>query len=127
VRLILERLPLPGVLGGACPHPLEDQCRRREVDEPAAICALKRFAADQVDLGAISPPPVEARSNKIAVSGDGKVAIDVASPAISPSANLLEFRPKSWSGRPDLNRGPPAPKAGALTRLRHVPITGCQH
>src|SRR5918994_1201441 len=26
-----------------------------------------------------------------------------------------------WSGRPDLNRRPPAPKAGALTKLRHVP------
>jgi hypothetical protein len=27
----------------------------------------------------------------------------------------------NWSGRPDLNRRPPAPKAGALTKLRHVP------
>jgi hypothetical protein len=25
------------------------------------------------------------------------------------------------SGRPDLNWGPPAPKAGALTRLRYAP------
>src|SRR5271157_5990841 len=34
-------------------------------------------------------------------------------------------RPKinqeSWSGRADSNRRLPAPKAGALTRLRHVP------
>ena len=29
-----------------------------------------------------------------------------------------------WSGRPDLNRRPPAPKAGALTRLRYAPT--CQ-
>jgi hypothetical protein len=28
----------------------------------------------------------------------------------------------SWSGRADLNRRPPAPKAGALTRLRYVPM-----
>ena len=28
---------------------------------------------------------------------------------------------KKWSGRADLNRRPPAPKAGALTRLRYVP------
>jgi hypothetical protein len=26
-----------------------------------------------------------------------------------------------WSGLADLNRRPPAPKAGALTRLRYVP------
>jgi heterodisulfide reductase subunit A-like polyferredoxin len=78
VRLIMERLPLPGVLGRVCPHPCEDQCRRREVDEPVAICALKRFAADQVDLGAISPPLVEARSDKIAVIGSGPAGLACA-------------------------------------------------
>ena len=28
------------------------------------------------------------------------------------------------SGRPDLNRGPPAPEAGALTGLRYAPCVG---
>jgi hypothetical protein len=28
---------------------------------------------------------------------------------------------KKWSGRADLNGRPPAPKAGALTRLRYAP------
>jgi hypothetical protein len=27
----------------------------------------------------------------------------------------------NWSGWPDSNRRPPAPKAGALTKLRHIP------
>jgi hypothetical protein len=27
-----------------------------------------------------------------------------------------------WSGWPDSNRRPPAPKAGALTKLRHIPL-----
>ena len=31
----------------------------------------------------------------------------------------------NWSGRADLNRRPPAPKAGALTRLRYVPKINC--
>ena len=35
---------------------------------------------------------------------------------------LLPYRP-SQSGRPDLNRGPPAPEAGALTGLRYTPCT----
>ena len=50
VKLIMERLPLPGVLGRVCPHPCESKCRRAEQDEAVAICNLKRFAADQVDL-----------------------------------------------------------------------------
>ena len=34
VKLIMERLPLPGVLGRVCPHPCEAKCRRAELDEP---------------------------------------------------------------------------------------------
>jgi hypothetical protein len=30
---------------------------------------------------------------------------------------------KYWSGRADLNGRPPAPKAGALTRLRYAPTS----
>jgi hypothetical protein len=37
-------------------------------------------------------------------------------------ANLLLFLLINWSGRADLNRRPPAPKAGTLTRLRYVPM-----
>lgn len=44
--LILEKVPLPGVLGRVCTHPCEDACRRKEVNMPIAICALKRYVAD---------------------------------------------------------------------------------
>jgi heterodisulfide reductase subunit A-like polyferredoxin len=78
VKLIMERLPLPGVLGRICPHPCEDRCLRRKTDAPVAICDLKRFAADQVDLSAITPPLVEARSEKIAVIGSGPAGLSCA-------------------------------------------------
>ena len=44
--LILEKVPFPGVLGRVCTHPCEDACKREEVNTPIAICALKRYAAD---------------------------------------------------------------------------------
>jgi len=44
--LIREKVPFPGILGRVCTHPCEDACRRGEVNEPIAICALKRYAAD---------------------------------------------------------------------------------
>jgi heterodisulfide reductase subunit A-like polyferredoxin len=78
VKLIMERLPLPAVLGRVCPHPCEAKCRRAEVDEPIAICSLKRFAADQVDLSSITPPPVEARPEKIAIIGSGPAGLACA-------------------------------------------------
>jgi heterodisulfide reductase subunit A-like polyferredoxin len=78
VKLIMERLPLPGVLGRICPHPCEDKCRRAELDASVAICNLKRFAADQVDLSTISPPLVEAKSDKVAIVGSGPAGLACA-------------------------------------------------
>jgi heterodisulfide reductase subunit A-like polyferredoxin len=78
VRLIMERLPLPGVLGRICPQPCEDRCLRRKVDAPVAIRDLKRFAADRVDLDSMAPPQVEARSEKIAIIGSGPAGLSCA-------------------------------------------------
>ncbi len=78
IQLIMERLPLPGVLGRVCPHPCEAHCRRLEVDEAIAIRDLKRFAADRVDLGSLPLPEIEERPEKIAVVGSGPAGLTVA-------------------------------------------------
>ncbi len=59
LKLIMEKIPLPGTLGRVCPAPCETACRRAEVDTPVAIRALKRFAADQVDLTRLEIPDIE--------------------------------------------------------------------
>ena len=78
LSLILEKLPLPGVLGRVCPHPCEAVCRRAEVDQPIAICDLKRFVADQVDLDSLPTPAIEERAEKVAVVGSGPAGLTVA-------------------------------------------------
>ena len=78
VRLIMERLPLPGVLGRVCPHPCESRCRRAEVDAPVAIRNLKRFAADQVDLSALPLPQITERPQRVAVVGSGPAGLTAA-------------------------------------------------
>jgi NADH-quinone oxidoreductase subunit F len=45
-NLIRQENPFPSVCGRICTHPCESRCRRGTVDEPVAICYLKRFAAD---------------------------------------------------------------------------------
>ncbi len=77
-RLIMERLPLPRVLGRVCPHPCESECRRQELDEAIAIRDLKRFAADHANLKAIEPPKIEERPEKVAVIGSGPSGLTVA-------------------------------------------------
>jgi heterodisulfide reductase subunit A len=78
VQLIMERLPLPGILGRVCPHPCESECRRAEVDTPIAIRDLKRFAADQVNLEKLPLKKIEDRPEKIAVVGSGPAGLTVA-------------------------------------------------
>ena len=103
VKLIMERLPLPGVLGRVCPHPCETKCRRAELDESVAICNLKRFAADQVDLGTISPPLVEAKSDKVAIIGSGPAGL-----ACAYHLALKGYRPTIFEA---------LPKAGGMLRV----------
>ncbi|MHB1152456.1 MAG: NADH-quinone oxidoreductase subunit NuoF [Eubacteriales bacterium] len=45
-NLIRQENPFPAVCGRICTHPCESKCRRSAVDEPLAICDLKRFVAD---------------------------------------------------------------------------------
>jgi len=78
VKLIMEKLPLPGTLGRVCPAPCEKECRRAEVDCAVAIRDLKRFAADQVDLSELPLPEIEDRPEKIAVIGSGPAGLTVA-------------------------------------------------
>ncbi len=45
-EIVREELPFAGILGRICPRYCEPVCRRGDVDEPIAICALHRAAAD---------------------------------------------------------------------------------
>ena len=45
-QLIRQENPFPAVCGRICTHPCEAKCRRGSIDEPVAVCDLKRFAAD---------------------------------------------------------------------------------
>ncbi|MEN6437903.1 MAG: NAD(P)-binding protein [Syntrophobacter sp.] len=78
VQLIMERLPLPGVLGRVCPAFCEGACRRSEVDSALSIREMKRFAADQVKLEDIPVPPIEEKPEKVAVIGSGPAGLTAA-------------------------------------------------
>jgi heterodisulfide reductase subunit A len=78
LKLIMEKIPLPGVLGRVCPYPCESRCRRDEVDEAVAICDLKRFVADRLDPVKLPLAEIEDRQEKIAVIGSGPAGLTVA-------------------------------------------------
>lgn len=79
--LIKQMLPLPGVLGRVCPRPCEDPCRRVQIDgHPVAICALKRFAADQAAAAGLptQPEPKPSSGKRVAVVGAGPAGLSAA-------------------------------------------------
>jgi NADH-quinone oxidoreductase subunit F len=78
-KLILEKVPFPGILGRVCTHPCENECRRKEVNEPISICALKRFAADKAGaLPEWSFKVEKETGHKVAVIGAGPAGLTAA-------------------------------------------------
>ena len=47
-NLVRKENPFPAICGRVCTHPCESKCRRAQLDEPLAICDLKRYAADYI-------------------------------------------------------------------------------
>jgi formate dehydrogenase (NADP+) beta subunit len=76
--------PFAYVLGRICAHPCEDNCRRGKIDEPVAICALKRYATDRHNLGAGHDParkaltPTPKRDKRVAIVGAGVCGLTCA-------------------------------------------------
>ena len=78
LEIIMEDLPLPGVLGRICPHGCEDACRRAEKDQPVAIRDLKRLAADRVDPRELTISCAPPRPEKVAIIGSGPAGLSCA-------------------------------------------------
>ena len=78
--LILSDMPFPGSLGRICHRPCEDACRRQLVEEPVAVCHLKRFVADAVAAEGSDIPPEKAPATgkKIAIVGAGPAGLAAA-------------------------------------------------
>jgi len=75
--VIREQVPLPSVIGRICHHPCETVCKRQEVDEPVAICALKRFVSDYVTDSQTTPVPIT-KKEKVAIIGSGPAGLSAA-------------------------------------------------
>jgi indolepyruvate ferredoxin oxidoreductase alpha subunit len=72
-----EKLPFPGILGRVCTRPCERSCPRGQVDDPLAIAALHRSAADHGNIRG-DELSVEERPEKVAIIGGGPAGIMAA-------------------------------------------------
>jgi NADPH-dependent glutamate synthase beta subunit-like oxidoreductase len=72
--LIRQRMPLPSVCGRVCLHPCETACRRKDVEEPVAIMALKGFVTDYVPQDLPDRLP-QIHPDRVAIVGSGPAGL----------------------------------------------------
>lgn len=80
VKLVKDKIPLPGSIGRVCPHPCETACRRKLVEEPISIAQLKWFLADE-DLNSGNPYTLDVGADtgkRVAVIGGGPGGLTAA-------------------------------------------------
>jgi pyruvate ferredoxin oxidoreductase beta subunit len=89
--IVRTELPFPGILGRICPRYCEPVCRRGEVDEPIAICALHRALADHATTGKTAAGKTTVALHSTTPSGR-RVAVVGAGPAGLTAAWFLVER-----------------------------------
>ncbi len=121
--VIREKLPFPGTIGRICNHPCEDECLRGEkVDQPLAICALKRFVADY-EMGRREMPVPEMgpdKGKKVAVIGGGPSGMACAIELAEGGLRRHDLRGPREAGRHALLGHPRLPPAQGRARPRNL-------
>ena len=87
--------PFPLTLGYVCFHPCEKACRRKELNEPIAIGALHRFAAE---YDSTTIEPITRTNKKVAIIGSGPAGLTAAYFLNKQGHNVVVFESESASG-----------------------------
>lgn len=93
VEVVKRDNPFPGICGRVCIHPCETECERGNVDEPLAICSLKRFLADyEFKHGRKRIGKFQRRKNRqIAIVGAGPAGLTAANDLIRKGYGVTVF------------------------------------
>lgn len=76
LKVVVQDIALPSVLGRICPAPCEGACHRKTVDEAVSICLLKRFVGDEAGEKIFNSIKIESSNGKsIAVIGSGPAGL----------------------------------------------------
>ncbi len=76
--------PMASICGRVCGHPCESACRRKELDAPISIRALKRFVTERFGPESRSPiavfpdKPGQTHAERVAVIGSGPAGLSAA-------------------------------------------------
>jgi NADPH-dependent glutamate synthase beta subunit-like oxidoreductase len=75
LEILLRTTPFPSICGRACPAPCMESCNRIELDGAVNVRQLERYAGDH---GQVTPKPLAARDERIAIVGSGPAGLTAA-------------------------------------------------
>ena len=94
LEVVRKTNPFPGICGRICTYPCESECRRKDIDDPIAIRALKRFIADY-ELNHFKknrPEPIRINKiEKIGIIGSGPAGLTAANDLIRLGYGVTVF------------------------------------
>ena len=78
--IVRKTLPFPAICGSVCHHPCEDECHRKEIDEPVSTRLLHKFIADWARENGEEPPEAipPTRKEKVVIVGAGPSGLTCA-------------------------------------------------
>lgn len=93
LAVVKQDNPLPGICGRVCVHPCETECNRNKIDQPLAICSLKRFLADyELKKGRAKYESIKStKKEKIAIVGSGPAGLTAANDLIRLGYKVTVF------------------------------------
>jgi len=90
--------PFALVCGRICTHPCETACKRGAVDEPVAIRALKRAAAEARPLVPETPAAIPPTRERVAIVGGGPTGLTAAGDLARRGYRVTLFEASSMLG-----------------------------
>ncbi|MHA2243505.1 MAG: FAD-dependent oxidoreductase [Candidatus Hodarchaeales archaeon] len=127
--VIREKAPLPSILGRVCFHGCEEECRRGQLNDPIAICALKRFALEHdTEIWKLKMTPSLATGKKVAIIGSGPAGLTAAYYLAKIGHSVTVFEASSETGGM-LKKGIPEyrlPREIFYKDLKHIKDVGVE-
>jgi glutamate synthase (NADPH/NADH) small chain len=77
-QLLYKMVPFPRIISRICDQPCQQDCKRKEIDEPIALNELERSCVDNSDELVFTFTPMPPKDKKIAIIGAGLSGLTAA-------------------------------------------------